>query len=157
MLGNSSKIFLINYGKKGKIIYYMLKKIATKSGISVIKAKKSVKTKRSEKIALLDTLDDTALSVITSIMGNNPKFSLLTPVVAKDKTTYIKPLYFCLDKEIDLYAKVNNIQGKENKKGKNYLKSKAYIFINEMEKKHPEIKNAVVNSMLEILPAFKKK
>jgi tRNA(Ile)-lysidine synthase TilS/MesJ len=56
----------------------------------------------------------------------------------------IKPLYLFLDSEILLYAKLKGLKFKQKKK----KGDKIQRFEDEFEKKHPEVKRAIVNSLL---------
>jgi tRNA(Ile)-lysidine synthase TilS/MesJ len=60
----------------------------------------------------------------------------------------IKPLYLFLDDEVLLYAKIKNLKFKAQKENK---KDDISIFLNELEKKHPEIKRAVINQYIELI------
>lgn len=156
MLNNTKKIFVIYSGIKEKIIFIILKKISEKKGISLSKIKKCIKTNKNQKIALEQCLDDEAILIVMNLLDESPKFDFVGPEIRINGSTNIKPLYFCLDKEIELYAKINGIKGKARTNEKDILKLKVINFVNLMEKKHPEIKNAIVNAMLEIMPAVKK-
>lgn len=157
MLNNTKKIFVIYPSIKGKIIFIILKKISEKNNIILSKVKKDSLIKRNEKIALEQSLDDEALLIVMNILNKSPKFDFIGPEIRINGSTHIKPLYFCLDKEIELYAKINGTKGKAKTKEKGTLKLKVIDFISNMEKKHPEIKNAIVNAMLEILPPLRKR
>lgn len=158
MLNKTKTIFVICTNIKGKIIFNILKKISKKNNIILSKVKKDSPIKRNEKIALEQSLDDEALLIVMNILNKSSKFDFIGPEIRINGSTHIKPLYFCLDKEIELYAKINGIKGKGKAKAKEkgILKLKVIDFISNMEKKHPEIKNAIVNAMLEILPALRK-
>ena len=70
-------------------------------------------------------------------------------IVASSDKAYgktIKPLYLFLDKEVFLYAKLKGLKFKDVSKKKNKLDD----FIDDLEKKHPELKHSVVNSYLEM-------
>jgi len=57
----------------------------------------------------------------------------------------IKPLYLFLDKEVLLYAKLRGLKfGDVEEKRKDNIS----LFIDEMEKLHPEVKQAVIASYL---------
>lgn len=155
LLDDTKRVFVICKTIKGKIILNILNKIAKKRGIEVIQSRSYPKTKKYGRIALEDSIDDEAFSIIFAMMGKNPSFYFIGPDIKKGNRIFIKPLYFCLDKEIELYAKINSIKGKTRLPEKNALKLKISDFIDFMEEKHPEIKNAIVNSILEILPSLK--
>lgn len=93
------------------------------------------------KFAVPDTLDLISNKIIENIIEkdiNNIK--KLKPVECK----IIRPLYLFLDKEVLLYAKLNNLKFRKLKEKKNEIGK----FINSLEFKHPEIKNAVVKGVL---------
>jgi hypothetical protein len=95
------------------------------------------------KIAIDSSLDSEANEIIYSIIqGKNSDLEKSLPVEKK----IIKPLYLFLDEEILLYAKIKNLKFKERKDNENKIQK----FINEFEKKHPEVKRATVNSLLEL-------
>lgn len=58
----------------------------------------------------------------------------------------VSPLRLFLDKEILLYAKLKRLNFKEYKKREN----KIQIFIDKLEKKHPEVKRSIVNGFIVI-------
>jgi len=91
------------------------------------------------KIALNLTTDQEAGEIINNLINGKLNNKNL-PVEGK----IIKPFYLFLDEEVLLYAKLRKLKFKiENPK-----KGKITDFLNEMEKKHPEVKRAIVNSYL---------
>jgi len=103
------------------------------------KAKRGV----NNKIAITSTLDSEANEIIeTLIKGNEKEMKNLKPVDGK----MIKPLYLFLNEEVLLYAKLKDLKFDEGKEKKTKIRK----FINELEKKHPEVKRAVVNSYLKL-------
>lgn len=98
---------------------------------------------RANKIAIPSTLDLESDEIINILIRK--KMNDLNKISPVDKRT-IKPLYLFLDEEVLLYAKLKNLKFKKGKE----KKEKVLDFINSLEKKHPEIKRAIVNSFLKI-------
>ena len=99
--------------------------------------------KKADKIAISNNLDTESNKIIHElIQGNTKKLKEFSP---KNKTI-IKPLYLFLDTEIKLYAKIKKLKSKDS----NAKKDNITKFVNNLEKKHPEIKRAIVNSYLEL-------
>ncbi len=159
LLDNTEKIFVVCKTARGKAIFNILSKIGKKRGMKISKIESEIPTKKYEKLAIEDSLDDAAFLVMLEMMNKSPDFSIAKPEITRRTkqgiARCIKPLYFCLDKEIYLYSKIKGIKGRMQTKEKNNLKLKAICFVNSMEKRHPEIKNAIVNSFLGILPILK--
>ena len=137
--------------KKGDIIGYknsnLLKNVVLKNVLEMIADKGFVevvpKIRNVDKIAMPLNSDDIALEYIGSIFGKDVKdLSKLHPI---DKKT-IKPLYFILNKEIELYAKLRKLKFKKQKNKENKLKD----FLDSLEKKHPEIKQSIISSYLKL-------
>lgn len=116
------------------VLKEMLELFSEKSHIEIVK----LPSKKADKIAVDSTLDLEADEIVKEIIGT-ADFKEVSPVKGK----IIKPLYLFLDEEVLLYAKLKNLKFEKIKEGKNG-------FINELEKKHPEIKRAIVNSYLKI-------
>lgn len=99
--------------------------------------------KKVDKIAKSSTIDQESNKFVHEVInGNLKKLNKIKPVDGKS----IKPLYLFLDKEVLLYAKLKNLKFKKEKKEKDKISS----FIDKLEKKHPEIKRAIVNSYLKL-------
>lgn len=139
--------------KKGEVIGYrkneylnsvvlkeMLNMLSEKINFELIKLPSKRKT---DKIAD-DSCLDTEANEIVNVIINKDASRLKDSVLIKGKT--IKPLGLFLEEEILLYAKIRKLKFKEIRK----KKSKTEEFVNELENKHPEIKRAIVNGMLEI-------
>jgi len=99
--------------------------------------------KKIDKIAMSSTIDSESDKIIHILIEDNIK--KLEEVKPIDKKI-IKPLYLFLDKEILLYAEIKNLKFKKEK----IARDKISNFIDELEKKHPEIKRAIINSYLEL-------
>jgi len=120
---------------RGVVLKYILEKFENKF---MIKLKKN----RANKIAIASTIDFESEQIIKNLIkGNLNDLKKLKPV---DKNT-IKPLYLFLDKEVLLYAKLKKLKFRKIGKKKNEISD----FLDGFEKKHPEVKQAVVSSFLE--------
>ncbi len=123
---------------KGVVLEYTLKSISSKIGFQLVKS-----GKKADKIAVDSSIDSEAESVLkTLINGNVSELKKNLPVVRNE----VKPLYLFLDEEILLYARLKNLKFKKKAEKKNKVEE----FEDEFEKKHPEVKRAVVNSLLEL-------
>lgn len=92
------------------------------------------------RIAIPLTSDTETHEVINEMF--NSKLKEHKPVNGK----IIMPLYLFLDKEVKLYAKLRGLKFKQEKEKKNSLTG----FVNDLEIKHPELKQAVVSGMLKM-------
>ncbi len=99
--------------------------------------------KKVGKIAISLTTDLIAYEIIDKIIHGNVKN--LKNIFPADKKT-IEPIYLFLDKEILLYAKLRKLKFKEV----NEKKSEISKFIDELEEKHPEVKQSIVSGWLKI-------
>jgi len=125
---------------KGVVLENLLKMFAEKSNIELIRFPTK---KKSNKVAVPGTTDSEANKIIHAIIKNKTtKLNEFLPVFKKT----IKLLYLFLDKEILLYAKLKKLKFK-TKKQKHDKISK---FLDNSEKKHPEIKRAIVSSILRL-------
>jgi len=95
--------------------------------------------KNSRFIALSDSADDVSSGVVDSWFKD--KEQDLSPV-SKNKS---RPLFLMTDQEISIYASLKGI------KGTNKKKTMAREMLDKMEKSHPEVKRAIVQSYLQIL------
>ncbi len=127
--------------------------------------------RKADKIALSNTLDIESDKIVhTIIKGDVKKLKGFSSVDGK----IIKPLYLFLDSEVLLYAKLRKLRFAKNSqanfgttksktmpthgtnkqdfvgKAEKIKKDKISLFVENMEKKHPELKRAVVNSYLEL-------
>jgi hypothetical protein len=93
------------------------------------------------KVAVPITTDVIASNVVSNIINSNLSKENL-PV----KGRVIKPLCLFLDREVLLYAKLKGLKFvKVDEK-----KSKMNGLLKNMEKKHPEVKHAIVNAYLKL-------
>jgi tRNA(Ile)-lysidine synthase TilS/MesJ len=99
--------------------------------------------KKANKIAADSSIDSESNKIIkTLISGNVSELKKYLPSYGNR----IKPLYLFLDEEILLYAKLKGLKFKIKKERKDKIKG----FTDEFEEKHPEVKRAIVNSLLEL-------
>lgn len=136
-----------NLIKRGEIIYYKKTKnfrevvlenlLKMYSKNDLIKITKSPKIK--SKFASSVTADIEAKKITETIIKKNIN-------QLKKNSKEIKPLILFLDKEVLLYARLKNFTFKKEKNKTNKIKE----FIDGLEKKHPEIKQAIVQTILKI-------
>jgi len=127
---------------KGVVLEEMLKFIADKAEIKLNSGKSE--KKKASKIASSSSLDSEADNIVKTLISRNvSELKKNLPVVGN----IIKPLYLFLDEEILLFAQLKNLKFRQEKKDK---KDKIKSFEDEFEKKHPEVKRAIVNSLLEL-------
>lgn len=124
---------------------------------------KKMKHEKFTVIATGHSLDDEAETIILNQMKGSPQLlAKLGPVsgIARTKefVQRVKPLYFCSEKEIILYAKLKNLPLSLEvcPKREDTFRVKVRRFLKEMEQGHVDIKNAIVNSFIKILPLMKK-
>jgi hypothetical protein len=134
---------IIGYSKrndlKGIVLEDILKFASEKINFSLIK----LPNKKAEKIAVDSSIDTESEDIINNLInGNASNLKKDLPI----EKNIIKPLYLFTDEEILLYAKIKNLNFKQERKKEDKIKN----FINESEKKHPEVKRAIVNSLLEL-------
>lgn len=124
---------------KGVVLESILRFLSKKSGLKLVKFPNT----KANKIANTSSLDVEANNIVNSMIKRN-SIDLKKEFPVEKNT--IKPLYLFLDEEILLYAKLKGLKFNEIKIKKDNIK----IFLDEFEKKHPEVKRAVVNSLLEL-------
>ncbi len=108
--------------------------------IKIVKSK----TSKYNKTASKETTDLIAYKITKAI--TNKKIKELKSTGPKEKNI-IRPLYLFLDKEVLLYAKLKKIK---HLKPKTKKKDKIENIIETLEQKHPEIKQAIVQSGLKL-------
>lgn len=124
---------------KSVVLENVLKFISEKSDIIIVR----LPSKKANKIALNSSIDSGAEEIVKELIkGNAVNLKKSLPVKGK----IIKPLYLFLDEEILLYAKLKKLKFKPTKEKENKISK----FLNESEEKHPEVKRAIINSLLEI-------
>ncbi len=113
-----------------------------------------------ERLATGHNLDSEAQSIMMNQLKNNIERSSRLGIIIDSKDNRfiprVKPLYFVMDSESVLYAKLNNIKNVKNVY-KDSFRDKVANMLNEMELKYPGTKYNIINSFLEILPSLKKK
>lgn len=93
------------------------------------------------KMALPFTLDSESEGIIqTLIQGREKSLEKFKPVSEK----IIKPLYLFSDEEVLLYAKLRKLKFRKTENRKDKISE----FLDDIEKKHPEVKRAIVNGYL---------
>jgi hypothetical protein len=125
---------------RGVVLEHLMKMFAEKSPVRLIKKGKFTKK------AITATTDTEAVRM-TNILLKASVNSLneLKPVNNK----VIKPLFLFLDKEVLLYAKLIGLKFKAVKE----ITDRLSMFVNDMEKKHPEIKHSIIKSYLDLYSA----
>ncbi len=119
----------------GDLLFFFKKKYGTEIT--------ELPSKKINKIASDSSLDSESNEILSLIIEKNSADLEKELPVEKN---LIKPLYLFLDEEILLYAKIKNLKFKSEKIKKNKINN----FLNGFENKHPEVKRAVVNSLLEL-------
>jgi len=138
---------IIGYEKsedfRSVVLEDILKLFAKKWMIEVVKISSSKTRKSPDKIAISLTIDLEAHKIINTLIKENVNnVKGITPIDKK----IIKPLYLFLDKEILLYAKLRKLKFVKEKQTQDKIEK----FVNMLEKTHPEVKRAIVNSYLEL-------
>jgi len=135
---------VVGYENKGNfrdvVLENVLKMFSEKAMIEIVKLSSGKKRNKKAITSSIDTESDSIVHIL--IQGDSNDLKNTSPVEGK----IIKPLYLFSDKEILLYAKLKKLKFRK----KNSRKDKISSFVEEMEKKHPEIKRAIVNSYLEL-------
>jgi tRNA(Ile)-lysidine synthase TilS/MesJ len=134
---------IIGYKKendfRGMVLENALNFVNERTNFNLIK----LPNEKVTKIAVDFSIDSESDKIIkTLINGNVSELKKYLPI----QGNVIKPLYLFLDEEILLYAKLKGLKFKPKKE----IKDKIENFTDEFEKKHPEVKRAIVNSILEL-------
>ena len=104
---------------------------------------KLVNSGKYDKKVVCDNLDSNSYNFISCLLNHKLREADdLMPIVK----TEIKPMYFFLDKEIKLFADLRGLKYKKQREDNNEWNN----FVDEMEKKHPELKQAIMNSYLKL-------
>lgn len=135
---------IIAYKNKGDfrevVLENLLELFSEKALIELISLSKA---RKFTKKAIASTTTTEADKIVHIIMkGKAKQLDELAPVYKKT----IKPLFLFLDKEVLLYAKLMNLKFKKIKE----KEDKITDFVNDLEKKHPEIKNSIISSYLKL-------
>ena len=141
MIQNNDIVFYENKGSfKDVVLGDALKMFAEKGNVELIKNK----SKKFNKKAIPSTTDTEADKFIYNLIkGNTKSIQKLHPVYERT----IKPLYLFLDKEVLLYAKLKNLKYRQV----NERKDKIVGFLDKLEDKHPEVKQAIIKSYVKIV------
>ena len=125
---------------------------------------KKARELKADKIATGHNLDDEAQNVFMNFMHGNPSLGInLGPVTGsiKDKkfVARIKPLYFCKEKDVEIYSKSMNfpVLYKRCPCVVGALRHKIRKELDELEKKDINIKESLVLNYLEIQAKMRKK
>lgn len=119
---------------------------------------------KANKLATGHNLDDEAQSILMNQLRHNIALSSrLGPLtgVKKDPrfVPRIKPFYFITEKEVATYAFINGLISEFNECvycGESY-RLQIRDMLNDLERKYPGTKHAIVASFMEILPLLKEK
>lgn len=114
------------------------------------------------KIATGHNLDDEAQSIMMNFFKGNLELAArlgpVTGIVEDSKfTPRVKPLYFCLEKEVAAYAFLMNFGIHFNECPHSRLSFRAAVrdFLNELEQATPGTKRNIVDNFLRMLPGLK--
>lgn len=132
-------------GFRDVVLEDLLKMFSEKGIVEIVKLLKSeVGSRKSDfKFAISSTIDFEADKIVHILVKGDVKN---LKEIAPTNKKIIKPLYLFLDKEVLLYAKIKKLKFKKEKKSGDELS----MFVESLEKKHPEIKRAILNSYLEL-------
>ncbi|MBS3169632.1 TIGR00269 family protein [Candidatus Woesearchaeota archaeon] len=127
---------------------YLLNKYAAKSGAS--------------KVITGHNLDDEAQVIIMNIFKANTKLTgRLGPISGIECSDYfiqrVKPLYFCTEKEVRLYAFLKKFQVEftECPYSKEGFRHQVQAMLNDFEERYRGTKQGVINSFLALLPQIR--
>jgi len=127
--------------EKAKVLKYFLDNKLNKY--------KNPKEKQKKAIILADSLDDMAYAIIDAFAKKDiNELKKLLPCFSKSNKKFVRLFYLITDKEIELYAQLKKIKLKKPEKDKK--QSDIALWLDEFEKKHIELKNSIVNSVLKI-------
>ncbi|MBU2562463.1 MAG: hypothetical protein KKF68_02260 [Nanoarchaeota archaeon] len=124
---------------RGVVLEHVLKIFAEYSGIEIVKLSSK---KKVDKVAISSTIDLEADKIIHCFVEGDVKKLKSFAVEGR----IIKPLYLFLNEEVLLYAKLRKLKFKKTSENKDEISR----FLGNLEKKHPEVKRAIVNSWLEL-------
>ena len=145
--GMVKKNEVIGYNKgtgfRDVVLEDLLNFLGEKGIVKIVTLPSNKLKQKVDKIAILSTIDSESDNIVHILVEGDAKN--LKEVAPVDKKI-IKPLYLFLDYEVLLYAKIKKLKFKVGKESKDKLSS----FVDELEKKHPEIKRAILNCYLEL-------
>lgn len=123
---------------------------------------KHAKKLGADKVITGHNLDDEAQAIIMNMFKANTKLAgRLGPISGLDEhdlfVQRVKPLYFCAEKEVRLYALLKNfqIQFTECPYSKEGYRHHVQEMLNDFEHKYKGTKQGIVNSFLAMLPLLK--
>jgi uncharacterized protein (TIGR00269 family) len=118
-------------------------------------------------IATAHSLDDEAENIMLNLFKGNPELlAKLGPRTGTQKikefVQRVKPFYLCNTKEIVLYAKLRKIPIPNPNQAICPLRGVTFRveirkWLEQMDKEHVEVRNAIVSSFLKLMPLLKKK
>jgi len=125
---------------------------------------KYARLEKATKLITGHNLDDEAQVILMNQFKANTSLSAgLGPITGVEKhelfVRRVKPLYFCLNQEIEIYTKIKNWELDYCDciySGEGY-RSQIKKMLNEFEEKYPGTKHGVVKSFLDVLPLLKER
>jgi len=125
---------------RSAVLEEVLKMFSKKAMVKLVKLPSKKKTTKK---AIPSTIDSESDKIIHELIkGNFQNLEDINPINGK----IIKPLYLFLDKEVLLYAELKNLKFSKAKKRADSISN----FVDELEKKHLEVKWAVVKGMMDV-------
>ena len=128
---------------------------------------KKAKEMKLDVIATAHSLDDEAENILLNIFkGNSELLAKLGPKSGTQETKAfvqrVKPFYLCSTKEIVLYAQLKKLPIPHKDIATCPLRGETFRieirkFLDDIDKNHVEIKNAIINSFLKLMPLIKEK
>lgn len=100
-----------------------------------------------------ESVDEIAIQVLKTFMKKGDikrNLNKLGPAVIINNQKIIRPFYLMKKEEMKIYACIKKIKLDIKNKKENPATRKIEMWLSDLEKKHLEIKNAVVNSLLKI-------
>ena len=120
------------------------------------------KKKMATKLVTGHNLDDEAQATIMNVFKANTSLAArLGPISGSEEheefVQRVKPLYFCTEKEVRLYALLRGftIQFAECPYSKEGYRHEIQEMLNTFEQKYPGTKQGIINSFLALLPMLK--
>jgi hypothetical protein len=144
MIGRGESVGYKSSGDfRGAVLEHMLKVWTERAGVEL-------HNNKGNRIAISVTSDLESYEIINSLIKGKAKKG--GPVegapkgVPFSKGKIIKPLYLFRDEEVLLFAKLRRLRYKKTKENGNKISE----FVDELEKKHPEVKHSIISSWLKI-------
>lgn len=119
------------------VLEHLMKILETRAPIKITK----LPTNKFNKKVIYSSIDCEAKEIFYTTVSKDLSKLKIAPKIKKQ----IFPLYLFTEYEIQLYAKLKNIKHKSSTQKDKFLK-----LLDKFEKKHPEVKRAVVNGFLEL-------